>query len=164
MNESIPRDQLVGTPTSARQAATPFNVVMTVVSLAERSCEAKSSYCSSGSGGAESFSSGSSGPLLSRTSVSSNSVTVITPGTASSITSTTTVSTAGVLGGFTGLALFRATFFTRPRLSLAPAKRFLGVGLATARFTDLPRTDLEALRVLRCVVAFRFRPVALFFP
>jgi len=67
-------------------------------------------------------------------------------------------------GRFHRPALFGATFFTRPRLSLAPAKRFLGVGLATARFTDLPRTDLEALRVLRCVVAFRFRPVALFFP
>jgi hypothetical protein len=33
MNESIPRDQLGGTPTSARQAATPFNVVMTVALL-----------------------------------------------------------------------------------------------------------------------------------
>jgi len=40
-----------------------------------------------------------------------------------------------VLGGFTGLALFRATFFTRARLGLALAKRFLGAGLATARFT-----------------------------
>ena len=57
------------------------------------------------------------------------------PGTGSSITSTTTVSTAAVLGGFTGLALFRATFFTRARLGLALAKRFLGAGLATARFT-----------------------------
>ena len=126
-------------------------------------CEAKSSYCSSGSGGAEPFSSASSGPLLSRTSVSSNSVMVITPGTGSSITSTTTVSTVRVLGGFTGLAVFRATLFARARLGLTSANRFLGVGLATARLTALRREDLEVLRALRCVVAFRFR-TALFFP
>jgi hypothetical protein len=39
-----------------------------------------------------------------------------------------------VLGGFTGLALFRTIFFTRARSGLALIKRFLGVGLATARF------------------------------
>jgi hypothetical protein len=33
MNESIPRDQLSGTPTSARPAATPFKVAMTVALL-----------------------------------------------------------------------------------------------------------------------------------
>jgi len=41
--------------------------------------------------------------------------------------------------------------------ALALAKRFLGAGLATARFTAFPRADLEALRALGCVVAFRFR-------
>ena len=33
MNKSIPRDQLSGTPTSARPAATPFKVAMTVALL-----------------------------------------------------------------------------------------------------------------------------------
>jgi hypothetical protein len=33
MNDSIPRDQLSGTPTSARPAATPFKVAMTVALL-----------------------------------------------------------------------------------------------------------------------------------
>jgi hypothetical protein len=59
-------------------------------------------------------------------------VTVIHAWNNPSITSTPTVSTAGLLG-FTGLALFRATF-TRARFGLALAKHFLGVGLATARF------------------------------
>ena len=62
-----------------------------------------------------------------------------------------------------GLALFRATFFTRARLGLALAKCFLGLGFATTRFTACLRADLEALRALRGVVVFRFRTVALFF-
>jgi hypothetical protein len=36
---------------------------------------------------------------------------VITPGAGSSVVSPVTVSTVEVLGGFTGLALFRAAFF-----------------------------------------------------
>jgi hypothetical protein len=88
-------------------------------------------------------------------------VTTVTPGTGSSITSTTTVSTAGVLGGFTALTLFRAFF--APRLSLALAKRFLGAALATMRFAGLPRADLEGLRALRRAVGFAFRAVGRFF-
>ena len=67
----------------------------------------------------------------------------------------------GVLGGFTALTLFRAFF--APRLSLALAKRFLGMALATVRFAGLPRADLEGLRALRRVIDFPFRTAGRFF-
>jgi hypothetical protein len=54
---------------------------------------------------------------------------VSTPGAVSSITSTVTVSTVEALGGFTGLALFRATFFAMGRFGPALAKRFFGFDL-----------------------------------
>jgi hypothetical protein len=73
----------------------------------------------------------------------------------------TAVSTARVLGGFLAFTFFRAFFATS--LSLALAKRFLGVALATVRFTALLRADLEGLRALRRAVGFPFRPVGRFF-
>jgi len=86
-------------------------------------------------------------------------VTVITPGTDSSTTSTIVVSITGVTGGFTGLALFRATFFALERLALATI--FFGLTLLTVRLAALPRTDLEDLRALR-TVALVFRTVTRF--
>jgi hypothetical protein len=58
-----------------------------------------------------------------------------------------------VLGGFTGLALFGATFFTRPRLSLAPANVFLALAWrqrasSRAVATVTPYRLHSALRVL----------------
>ncbi len=75
----------------------------------------------------------------------------------------TTVSTAGVLGGFTALTLFRA--FLAPRLSLALAGRLLGAALATFRFAGPFRADFEGLRALRRAIdfAFRFRTAGRFF-
>ena len=66
-----------------------------------------------------------------------------------------------VLGGFITRTFFRAFF--APRLSLALAKRFLGIALATVRFADLPCADLEGLRALRRAVDFPFRTVGRFF-
>ena len=85
----------------------------------------------------------------------------VTPATGSSITSTTTVSTTGVLGGFTALTFFRA--FLAPRLSLALAKRLLGVALDTVRFAGLLRADLEGLRALRRAIDLPFCTVGRFF-
>ena len=92
-------------------------------------------YRSSDSGG---VSSGCSEPS-SRTSVSSNSVMVTTPGAASSITSTVTVLTVEMLGGFTTLALFRATCFAPVRLGLALARPFRVFDLVAVRLVALPR-------------------------
>jgi hypothetical protein len=66
-----------------------------------------------------------------------------------------------VIGGFTTFTLFR-TFFA-PRLTLALAKRFLGIALATDRFAGLFRADLEGLRPLRRGVDFAFPAVCRFF-
>ena len=63
-------------------------------------------------------------------------------------------STAEVTGGFTTFTLFRVFF--APRLNLALAKRFLGAALATVRFADLFRADLEGLRQ-RCRFSFSYR-------
>jgi hypothetical protein len=70
---------------------------------------------------------------------------VITPGARSSITSVTTVSTAGEIKGFLGLAAFRTPFLALVRLGLSFAPR----PLATVRFGDFLRADLETLRTLR---------------
>jgi hypothetical protein len=72
-----------------------------------------------------------------------------------------TVSTAGVLGGFIALTLFRAFFAAG--LPFALAKRFLGATLATMRFAGLARADLEGLRALRRVIDFPFRTAGRFF-
>jgi len=88
---------------------------------------------------------------------------VITPGAASSITSTVTLSTVEVLGGFTGLALFRATFFATGRFGLALAKRFAGFDLATVRLAALPRVGLRVLPPWLRAVDFLCRRVARFF-
>jgi hypothetical protein len=88
---------------------------------------------------------------------------VITPGAASSITSTVTVSTVEVLGGYTGLALFRATCFAAPRLGIGLAKRFLDFDLAAVRLATLPRAGLRVLRPWLRAVDFLFRRVARFF-
>jgi hypothetical protein len=114
-------------------------------------------------GGVESSLSSGRSALGLRTSVALISVTTVTPGTGSSITSTVRVSTAGLLGGFIDLLFFRATFFALTSLGLALAERFLGVGLATVRFTAFARGDFEALRVLPRAVDFPFRTVAGFF-
>jgi hypothetical protein len=74
-----------------------------------------------------------------------------------------TVSTVEALGGFTGLALFRATFFAAARLGLALPKRFLGFDLATVRFVALRRADLEPLLILPRAVDFLFPTIARFF-
>jgi len=70
-------------------------------------------------------------------------------------------SIAGEIGGFTTFVLFRDSFV--PGLSLALAKLFLGLALATVRFAGLPRAGLEDLRALRRAVDFRFRTVGRFF-
>jgi hypothetical protein len=103
----------------------------------------RNSYGSFDSGGAEELSSGSSGPTLRSGATSVASISV------------TTVSTAGVLGGFTALTLFRA--FLAPGLSLALARRFLGAAPAILRLAVFPRADLGGLRVLRRVTDFPFR-------
>jgi hypothetical protein len=100
-------------------------------------------YGSSDSGGAARLSSGSSGPApASRTSVASISVTTATPGTGSSITSTTTVSNRG--GAWRLHRPHSLPGLLCPRLSLALAKRLLGVALATVRFAGLPRARAPA--------------------
>ena len=72
---------------------------------------------------------------------------VITPGARSSITSVTTVSTSEEIKGFLGLAAFRTPFLALVRLGLSFAPR----PLATVRFGDFLRADLETLRTLRTV-------------
>ena len=74
-----------------------------------------------------------------------------------------TVSTVELLGGFTGLALFRATFFATARLGIVLAKRFPGFDLATVRLAALSRADTEPLRTLPRGVDFLFPTVARFF-
>jgi hypothetical protein len=85
---------------------------------------------------------------------------VITPGTGSSTTSTVAVSTTGVIGGFTRLAFFRATFFAPGCLALATT--FFGRSLVVARLVGLPRTELGDLRAVPHTVDFLFRPVTRF--
>src|SRR5215469_12449783 len=93
------------------------------------------------------FQSGGSSPApASRMSVSSNSVMVITPGAGSSTTSTIVVSPTGVIGGFRGLAFFRATFSALGRLVFATA--FFDFNLVAVRLAALPRTDLDDLRTV----------------
>ena len=93
------------------------------------------------------FQSGGSSPApASRMSVSSNSVMVITPGAGFSTTSMILVSATGVIGGFCGLAFFRATFSALGRLVLATA--FFDLNLVAVRLAALPRTDLDDLRAL----------------
>jgi hypothetical protein len=66
-----------------------------------------------------------------------------------------------VIGGFTTFTLFRAFF--APRLTLALAKRFLGIALTVVRFAGLLRADLEGLRALPRAVGFPLRAVCRFF-
>jgi len=66
-----------------------------------------------------------------------------------------------MIGGSATFTLFRAFF--APGLSLALAKRLLGVALAILRFAGLPRADLGGLRVLWRAVDFPFRTVRRFF-
>jgi hypothetical protein len=66
-----------------------------------------------------------------------------------------------VLGGFITRTFFRAFF--APRLSLALAKRLLGVALATVRFAGRLRADVDGLRVLWRAIDFPFRAVGRFF-
>ena len=58
------------------------------------------------------------------------------------------------MNSFTALTIFRAFF--APRLSLALAKRFLGIALATVRFAGLPRADWKACELYGALSIFLF--------
>ena len=73
-----------------------------------------------------------------------------------------TVSTVEVLGGSTGLALFRATFFAPVRLGLGLARPFLAFDLVAVLLTALARVGLRALPLWLRAVDFLFPGVARF--
>ena len=80
---------------------------------------------------------------------------VIKLGAGFSTTSTIMVSATGVIGAFSGLAFFRATFSALGRLVLATA--FFDLNLVAVRLAGLPRTDLDDSRALPRTVDFLFR-------